>query len=300
MVMRNISVEIKVGVTVIISAIILFFGIIWVKEYKFNVERYDYAVLFPNIGSLEKGDPISVLGVKKGEVQDISISGNNVLIAFNLTKDIKLMSDAKFTVMNIGLMGERFVNIEPGVSSEPLDLSYPTHGFYDTGIPEVMGMMGAAIDEIRHLIAVLEGTVGTPAATTSIKNIIDNLEIVSTEMRTMTLDNKDKMSQAIDDLSASSATLREFADSNQQKMQGIVDNVSEASEDFAVIAGRLDTLSGSINRLVADLEEGRGTLGKTLQDEQLYDKLLKSVSDLDTLVTDIKANPKKYIHFSIF
>jgi len=298
--MRNISVEIKVGVTVIIAAVILFFGIIWVKEYRFNVERYDYAVLFPNIGSLEVGDPVSVLGVKKGEVQRIGISGNNVLVTFNLTKDIRLMTDAKFTVMNIGLMGERFINIEPGVSSESLDLSYPVHGFYDTGIPEVMGMMGAAIDEIRHLIAVLEGTVGTPAATTSIKNIIDNLETVSTEFRSMTLENKDKMSRAIDDLSASAATMRQFADSNEEKMQGIIDNMSGASDDFSVIAGRLDTLSASISRLVADLEEGRGTLGKTLKDEQLYEKLLKSVSDLDTLVTDIKANPKKYIHFSIF
>ncbi|MEE9553416.1 MAG: MlaD family protein [candidate division Zixibacteria bacterium] len=298
--MKNISVEIKVGITVIVAALILFFGIIWVKEYKFNVERFDYAVLFPNIGSLEIGDPVSVLGVKKGEVQEIEISGNNVLVSFNLTKDVKLKSDVKFTVMNIGLMGERFINIEPGVSSEPLDLSFPVHGFYDTGIPEVMGMMGAAIDEIRHLVAVLEGTVGTPAATTSIKNIINNLEVVSTEMRAMTLNNKDKMSQAIDDLAASSATLRKFADSNEQKMQGIVDNMSEASSDFAVIAGRLDTLSGSINRLVADLERGKGTLGKTLQDDQLYEKLLKSISDLDTLVTDIKANPKKYIHFSIF
>ncbi len=298
--MRNISVEIKVGVTVIIAAVILFFGIIWVKEYRFNAERYDYAVLFPNIGSLEVGDPVSVLGVKKGEVQRIGISGNNVLVTFNLTKDIRLMTDAKFTVMNIGLMGERFINIEPGVSSESLDLSYPVHGFYDTGIPEVMGMMGAAIDEIRHLIAVLEGTVGTPAATTSIKNIIDNLETVSTEFRSMTLENKDKMSRAIDDLSASAATMRQFADSNEEKMQGIIDNMSGASDDFSVIAGRLDTLSASISRLVADLEEGRGTLGKTLKDEQLYEKLLKSVSDLDTLVTDIKANPKKYIHFSIF
>lgn len=298
--MKNISVEIKVGLSVIVAGLILFFGIIWVKEYKFNVERFNYAVLFPNIGSLEIGDPISVLGVKKGEVQELKISGNNVLVSFNLTKDVKLKSDAKFTVMNIGLMGERFVNIEPGVSSELLDLSFPTHGFYDTGIPEVMGMMGAAIDEVRHLIAVLEGTVGTPAATTSIKNIIDNLEVVSTEMRKMTLANRDKMSQAIDDLSVSSATLRKFADNNDQKMQGIVDNMSKASDDFRVIAGRLDTLSDSVNRLVANLEQGKGTLGKTLQDEQLYEKLLKSVSALDTLVTDIKDNPKKYFHFSIF
>lgn len=298
--MRNISVEIKVGVTVIAAALILFFGIIWVKDYRFNVERYEYSVLFPNIGSLEVGDPVSVLGVKKGEVKKIEISGNDVLVTFSLTKDIILKSDAKFTVMNIGLMGERFVNIEPGLSSEKLDLSFPVHGYYDTGIPEVMGMMGAAIDEIRHLIAVLEGTIGTPAATTSIKNIIENLDFVSTEMRSVTEQNREKISRALDDLSVSAARLRAFADSNETKMQGMVDNLNEASEKFSVITDRLDTLSVSVHQIVLNLEEGKGTLGKTLQDEELYDKLVKSISNLDTLVTDIKAHPKKYIHFSLF
>ena len=298
--MKNISVELKVGSAVIVAAIILFFGIVWVKDYKFNVERYEYEVLFPNIGSLEVGDPVSVLGVKKGEVKNIELSGNDVLVTFNLTKDVELKSDAKFTVMNIGLMGERFINIVPGVSSEPLDLSAPVHGFYDTGIPEVMGMMGAAIDEIRHLIAVLEGTVGTPAATASIKEIIDNMQSISTDIKALTGENREKMARAIDDLAASSAMMKDFVDRNEQKLQGTVDNVEKASDDFASIAGRIDTLSITIQDLVSDMESGQGTIGKAFKEDSLYNSLMKAATDLDSLLTDFKANPKKYIHFSVF
>jgi phospholipid/cholesterol/gamma-HCH transport system substrate-binding protein len=298
--MRDLSVELKVGSVVILAALILFFGIVWVKDYKFNVDRYEYSVLFPNIGSLEVGDPVSVLGVKKGEVRKIGLSGNDVLVTFNLTDDVDLRSDAKFTVMNIGLMGERFVNIIPGVSSEPLDLSYPVHGFYDTGIPEVMGMMGAAIDEIRHLVAVLEGTVGTPAATTSVKNIIANMERISNDLRTLTEENKQKMSQTLEDLSVSSARMRSFVDRNEQKLQGTLDNFNTASGSFAVISGRMDSLSTSVKNLVAEMEAGRGTLGRMLKEDSLYQSLHKTAVDLDSLLTDFKANPKKYIHFSIF
>jgi phospholipid/cholesterol/gamma-HCH transport system substrate-binding protein len=298
--MRDLSVELKVGSVVILAGLILFFGIVWVKDYKFNVNRYEYSVLFPNIGTLEVGDPVSVLGVKKGEVKKIVLSGNDVLVTFNLTDDVDLRGDAKFTVMNIGLMGERFINIIPGVSSEPLDLSYPVHGFYDTGIPEVMGMMGAAIDEVRHLVAILEGTVGTPAATTSIRNIITNMERISSDLRMLTEENKEKMAQTVEDLSVSSARMRSFVDRNEQKLQGTLDNFNEASGNFAVISGRMDSLSMSVQNLISEMEAGRGTLGKALKEDSLYQSLLKTAVDLDSLLTDFKANPKKYIHFSIF
>ncbi len=298
--MRNLSVELKVGSIVILAGLILFFGIIWVKDYKFNVNRYEYSVLFPNIGTLEVGDPVSVLGVKKGEVKKIVLSGNDVLVTFNLTDDVDLRGDAKFTVMNIGLMGERFINIIPGVSSERLDLLNPVHGFYDTGIPEVMGMMGAAIDEVRHLVAILEGTVGTPAATTSIKNIIANMERISSDLRMLTEENKEKMAQTVENLSVSSARMRSFVDRNEQKLQSTLDNFNEASGNFAVISGRMDSLSMSVQNLISEMEAGRGTLGKVLKEDSLYQSLYKTAVDLDSLITDFKANPKKYIHFSIF
>ena len=92
-------------------------------------------------------------------MESIILSGGDVLVTFNLTTDVKLKKDAKFTVMNIGLMGERFVDVSPGHSPELLDLSSPVKGFYDTGIPEVMGMAGQMLDEIRRLVAHLEGGV---------------------------------------------------------------------------------------------------------------------------------------------
>jgi phospholipid/cholesterol/gamma-HCH transport system substrate-binding protein len=298
--MRNISVELKVGVAVLLAGIILLFGIIWVKDYKFNAERYSYSVLFPNIGSLEVGDPVSVLGVKKGEVEKIQLQGNFVLVTFKITKDVVLQSDAKFTVMNIGLMGERFINISPGVSTTRLDLSIPVHGYYDTGIPEVMGMMGAAIDEIRHLVAVLEGTVGTPAATESIKNIISNIEKLADDWRDLTEQNKAKMSETIDNLAASSSKLKDMIDSNDEKFQGTIDNVNAASGKFAILADRLDTLSTSAHALLLNLQKGQGTLGKALTSDSLYQQLLQATTNLDSLVTDFKKHPKKYIHFSVF
>ena len=119
------SVELRVGIVVVIAVILLVFGIIWIKEYRFNQARYRYSVIFPNVGALEKGDPITVSGVKKGEVEEIELYQGDVLVTFNLTEDVVLKGDAKFTVMNIGLMGERFIEVFTGHSEKPLDLSKP-------------------------------------------------------------------------------------------------------------------------------------------------------------------------------
>ena len=298
--MKNISVELKVGAVVIIAAILLFLGVIWIKEYRFNVKRYEYSALFPNIGSLEIGDPVCVLGVKKGEVKSIDLKGNDVLVGFSLTKDVTLKIDARFTVMNIGLMGERFINIIPGVASEDLNLAIPMHGYYDTGIPEVMGMMGAGIDELRHLIAVLEGTIGTPEMTASIRETLNNLNQISSSLNGLINQNQDKLNQAATDLATSSSKLRGFIDRNEAGLENTVSNLDKASDKFVVLSSRLDTLSTTVLSLLTKLQSGQGTLGRALNEDSLYQNLLFATSNLDSLLTDFKRNPKKYIHFSVF
>ena len=127
--MKNISIELRVGLVVITAALILFFGIIWIKDYSLNLRKHEYQALFPNIGSLAEGDLVRVLGVKKGETVGINLSGSEVLVTFTLTEDVDLRKDAVITVKNLGLMGVRFIDINPGSSDIFLDRSMPIQGY---------------------------------------------------------------------------------------------------------------------------------------------------------------------------
>jgi phospholipid/cholesterol/gamma-HCH transport system substrate-binding protein len=183
--MRDRLVEFRVGIAVVLAVIILVWGIIWVKEYRFRQERYTLSVLFPDVGALDVGDPVTVLGVKKGQVEEIKLYKGDVLVRLNLTTDVKLKEDAKFTVMNIGLMGERFLAVQPGHSEKEIDLSQPPKGFYDTGIPEVMGMMGQMIAEIRTLTSYLQGALGTEWSEEKIKETIKNVNQLSSDLASL-------------------------------------------------------------------------------------------------------------------
>lgn len=294
------SIEVRVGVVVVIAIILLVLGVIWVKQYRFNEARYKCSVIFPNVGALGKGDPVAVSGVKKGEVESIELYQGNVLVTFNLTQDVVLKEDAKFTVMNIGLMGERFIEVYAGISDKPLDLTRPTQGYYDTGIPEVMGMMGEMVTEVRNLVMHLEGAIGTKWSQESLIEIIRNMRKVSNDLNQMMDKNKGKVNQSVDDLAYASSELKGLVKDNKKKLQTTADNFASSSAKLDSITTGLQEVSISLKNFTRKIEKGQGTLGQMVQDSSLYIDLRKTTKDLDSLILDIKANPKKYIKIKVF
>jgi phospholipid/cholesterol/gamma-HCH transport system substrate-binding protein len=291
--MRDVSTEIKVGGVIILAIVILLCTIIWVKEYRFNVDHYEITGIFPQVGNLDVGDPVAVLGVDKGEVKEINLEDNNVRVTMSLTSDVQLKEDADAVIMNVGLMGERFIMIRPGMSDEPFDLYHPLNGDYDTGIPEVMGMMGEMIDQVRTLVNQLEGTIGEQGKAEQIRQLIDDLHQLTKTTNEFFQTNSQTMSSAVDDFSAAAGSLRGFLDSNKVGIDSAMMNFTAASADFKELSRQLNELSERISR-------GEGTIGKTMADDSLYYDLRRTLNNLDSLVTDFKQHPKKYVKVSIF
>jgi phospholipid/cholesterol/gamma-HCH transport system substrate-binding protein len=297
---NNRNVELRVGVVVLLACAILIFGMIWVKGIRFDQTRYRYSVLFPNVGALEVGDPVSVSGVPKGKVETIALYQGDVLVTFNLTEDVVLKKDAKFTVMNVGLMGERFISVQTGHSDTLLDLSQPVRGYYDTGIPEVMGRMGEMIEQLKKLACNLEAVVGTQSSRDALIQIIENLKEITQKTNDLLGRNQKRFDQTINDLSYASAELKDLMKDNKEKLESTVDNFSSASEKLNNITTTLDSLSISLKNLSSKIEGGEGALGQLVNDTTLYEQIKKIAQNVDSLILDIKKHPKKYIKFSIF
>lgn len=298
--MNGKSIELRVGAVVLLACAILIFGFIWVKGIRFDQTRYRYSVIFPNVGALEVGDPVSVSGVPKGKVDRIELYEGDVLVTFNLTTDVVLKKDSKFTVMNVGLMGERFIALQTGYSDTLLDISRPIRGYYDTGIPEVMGKMGEMITQVRCLAENLQAAVGTESSQDALSQTIKNLREITEKTNALLDRNQKKLDQTLEDLSYTSAELKEMVKENKGKLQGTVDNFSSASEKLNNITTTLDSLSISLKNLSSKIEGGEGALGQLLNDTTLYEQIKKTTQNVDSLILDIKKHPKKYLKFSIF
>jgi len=294
------SVELRVGLVVLAACVVLVLGLMWVKGIRFDQTRYRYSVIFPNVGALEVGDAVSVSGVPKGKVEKIELYQGDVLVSVNLTRDVVLKKDARFTVMNVGLMGERFVAVQTGHSDTLLDLSQPIHGYYDTGIPEVMGRMGDMIEMVRRVAESLDRVVGTKSSRESMLESIENLREITRKTNDLLDRNRERFDQTMADLSYTSSELKGMVTDNKDKLGEAVDNFSSASQKLDQITTSLDSLSTSLKNLTFKLESGEGTLGQLLNDTTLYQQIKNTTENVDSLISDIKRHPKKYLKFSVF
>jgi phospholipid/cholesterol/gamma-HCH transport system substrate-binding protein len=294
------SVELRVGLVVLAACVVLVLGLMWVKGIRFDQTRYRYSVIFPNVGALEVGDAVSVSGVPKGKVERIELFQGDVLVTVNLTRDVVLKKDARFTVMNVGLMGERFVAVQTGHSDTLLDLSQPIQGRYDTGIPEVMGRMGDMIEMVRRVAESLDRVVGTKSSRESMLESIENLREITQKTNDLLDRNRERFDQTMADLSYTSSELKSMVADNKDKLGEAVDNFSSASERLDQITTSLDSLSTSLKNLTFKLESGEGTLGQLLNDTTLYQQIKNTTENVDSLISDIKRHPKKYLKFSVF
>lgn len=295
--------EFKVGLTVLLAIAALGWGIVWVKGYRYGKEVSQYRVYFQNVGALSAGDPVAVSGVTKGKVLALDLEQGQVLVRFEIDKAIQLKSDATFTVKNIGLMGERFIEIYPGISPAPFDDAQAAQGQFDTGIPEVMGMMGQMIGEVRGLVSVLSTSVeGAPEAFRRADSTVVDLREAARILSSLLAENRDRFEAAVVDIEATAKSLRHTVDGKTRQVDSTLDRMAQASERILSAAAKFDTLSGQLRTLADEVQSGQGTLGALVKDPSLYEDLKRAAADIDALVADIRANPEKYVKvsFSIF
>ncbi|MEW5924316.1 MAG: MlaD family protein, partial [Candidatus Zixiibacteriota bacterium] len=216
------NVEFRVGLLIIAGLIVLGAAIFWIQGYRFGQDYQPVQVVFQEVGSLANGDPVMVSGIRMGKVKKMVLHEDGVMVTLTISKEVDLKQDAVFTVKNIGLMGERFVAVRSGSSDEPLDTTVPARGLCDTGIPEVMGMMGEMTTELRNLVFAIKSSVASD-------------------------ENLDKLSKAIGNFEKLSESLAEYLERNRN-------NFDKAAENFLAASKGLKTLvSGSTSKIDSTL-----------------------------------------------
>jgi phospholipid/cholesterol/gamma-HCH transport system substrate-binding protein len=291
--MSDSSVKVTVGAIVIIAAAIALIGVIWLGQYTLYGERIIITVRFADVAGLEKGDVLTVAGVHKGRVADIRLDGREALVEILLDGEIWLGEDASFTIRSKNALGEKLVAVDPGTSSVALDLSVPLRGEVQRDLLESTEDLGALAARLGDIIASLERNVLNDTVLSAFRETIVNLEAATSSISRMAADNRGDLKAAVShmrsaagDFGRAASDLGELVDKNEA-------TVTNAIGRLSMVAERLDTLT-------AGLESGEGTLGKLLEDEGLYVSLKSTVDELHSLIEDIKKNPGRYVHVSVF
>ena len=293
--MKKNKMELIVGGTILIALFILIAGVLWLKAAMVTSKMVQYTIGFPNIGTLQMGDPVMVNGVKKGTVAGISLQGIRVAVLIDLDKEVQLTDASQVTVQNIGLMGERMVGIQlngggkaykpNGKKGEPVTV---IPGGFDAGIGEAMAMIGAVLGDVKVLVknvgGIIDSTVGDSSFIIQFKHIVSRLETVTNLAEKLIVENRPSIDRSVSAIEKLTGDVNKLLDSNSTRVTSLVSNADGLSARAVVIAVTVDSLTRTLGSMVDRINRGEGSAGLLLKDESFYHDLKKTVVDLDSFV----------------
>jgi phospholipid/cholesterol/gamma-HCH transport system substrate-binding protein len=292
--------EIQVGLTVLVALAILIWSLAWLKEYQLNAGQRVWTVQFPEAGGLAESDEVQVNGIRKGNVRSMKLVGDKVIVELNLANDIVVTRDSRVAIRNVGLMGEKVIAVELRATGAPYRPGEVIPGEYEKDMGQMMGEMAGTIESVRGLSEHLENVAAMLEPRGSLARTIENFQNTSEELHLVVSENRASVRETMKNFSDASRTARNLTTGREAELARAIDRFSAAAEKMDVLATRLDSLRTVIHTVAQKVEGGEGTLGKMVNDDQLYAELNASVKSMKALIEDVKAHPKKYFKFSVF
>lgn len=279
--MSNRRNEIIVGVVVLSAIALLIAALLWFNRIDVGRNNYLVKIAFEDAGGMRNGDPVTVSGFSKGKVKDIVLNKAKpgIIATLMLDSDVELKKDAQFWLTDASLMGDKQIAIYPGTSDQPYDISLTHDGFRNPGLMETMVKMGYLANEAAQLIGKMKNDLATPENIKNVSSTLKNLNQASQQLSLMASQNRQALTQTVQDVN-------KLISPNKAKLDSTIQSLSRASAN-------LDSISYKIN-------SGQGTAGQLVNNKELYEDLKKTNKQLQDLIADIKANPKKYLTVEIF
>ena len=292
--------EIRVGITVLVALAVLVVGVIWLKEISLSQNKQVWKVTFPQTGGLATSDEVLVNGIRKGQVKDMDLAGDHVLIQLELDKDIKLTRDSRIAIRSVGLMGERIIAVDLRMTGGAYHPDEIIPGVYELGMSEVMSELGTSVAAVNAISTQLEQMATMLAKDGKLEATVRNFSRTSEELQLTVSENRALLRETLQNVADASRTTRALTTGRESQLGKTLDNFASAAEKMDVLAGRLDSLRAVLQSTAGKIDRGEGTIGKLVTEDDLYLRLNESITELRDLIADVKKNPKKYFKVSVF
>jgi len=297
--------EVGVGILVILGTLMSIFSYNYLKGINLFENTRTFKIVYEKVDGLSPSNPVTLNGYKIGKVQKINFNPNDtkeLIVDVIIENDVKFSKTSKAELYETGLIGGKAIAIIPDYDNNVIAKS----GDYLIGIvkPGLTDLVNQIMPQIQlQLEAVMQkaeivlsnvNSLFDEKTKESLKSSIDefgsltnSLSETSENINDFIKDNSPNLTTTINNLNATSL-----------KMKDVSNSISEV--DLNLILTNLDSTISNLNKITNKLNQGEGTIGKLLYDDRLFKNLDDATKNLEELIEDIKLNPKRYVHFSIF
>ncbi len=292
----------KVGVFMVVILVVLGYFIIRIEDFTpGGPEMKQVQVVFDSVAGLEKKSAVRVAGVRKGQVTDIELLPDGTAkVTLEVEEDIQIRQGTTARVAAMGLLGEQYVELEPGpVNAPPLPDNTVVRGHSTASIDDVTNKVSAIADDVKAITASLRGAIGNDEGSRRIEEIVVNVHDVSERLRLLIAANEGNINASAENFRKITDDLRveipRIAASIDRVANSIGGTVTENREDVRVIVENLRTLSADLktttdhlNSITGQVRSGEGSVGKLIYSDEAHDKLTSALGSIDSGVGELR------------
>ena len=290
----KLSYEIKTAILVLSGIILFIIGFSYLKSNDvFVSDRVFYAV-YDDVEGVSNGTPVTISGFNVGSVQDIKFYKNTskLLLKFRVENDFTFSKNSVAQIYETGLIGGKALSVIPKYGEQLAKNGDTLKSSIAPGLTELVN------DKLSPLQEKIESmVVSADSVLLSLNSVLNNeakLEIQSSITN---------FSSTVADLKSSASTLDEMLNTNKNQINNIISNVNETSNELSnlsIVVDNLTQSSNSIEKIVNEISNGDGSLNKLIFEDDLINSLDAASTNINLLIKDLRLNPKRYVHFSLF
>lgn len=300
--MKDKTKSILVALSFIVAMILFVWGFNFLKGKSILKNQLTLYAVYDNSKGLLPGDLVTINGMQVGTVSSLKFhprQDGSVIVTFTINNDLEMPSNTK-AKLSSSLMGSVSIELILGDSRQLLQSGDTLVSQSDTGIME---MISETILPIKNNLETL---------LVSLNDLTNNLnDLINNELKYDLNRGVDNFANSMENIKVVSADLLQLVDSEDGKLVQVVNNLEVITEDFAVVSDSLKRIDynrmilslenciAEFNALLEGINNGEGSAGLLVKDDSLYINVNETVATLQSLLDEIKANPKK-LKLSIF
>jgi phospholipid/cholesterol/gamma-HCH transport system substrate-binding protein len=310
---------VRTGIVFIIIIAMTIWGINFIRSNDLISSKTVFYGVYDNVKELSAGNHVFIKGTKVGKVVKVDFLDedlNKLIVEFHIRKDLKIPDSTVAVIKSTDLMGTMGLDLILNKTSQNYHVSGDT--LYSSVERSLSEEVNKQILPLKLKTEAMLGTLDSlliafrsvfnPDTRSNIKQsfedirlTLENLEGASSTIDTLLSAEKNRISTIIRNAELISENLK----NNNDKINNIFGNLNKISDtlraaNFTQVINQADSAIHQVSRIANKINKGEGTLGLLIEDDELYDKLNKASDNLDKLIKDIKANPKRYLRFSAF
>jgi len=315
--MKTFKTETYVGLFILLGFLVFAWGTTQITHIG-EKEGYEIYAVFDNAAGLAVNAPVRMVGVDIGRVAGIDIADRKANVILRIDKGRQIDREAVFSIRSQGILGDKFVGVEPGASGEffkPGEMVSKTRA--GTDIDSLMDSLQTAGQDLSAILASLRNVIGSKEGEASMGEILQNTRNLTAQLSGLVTDNRSRVDTIIENLAELTARLDGIAEDNRADLRETIANIRALSESLrtdlprltAKFEGTADQVSGvlsdnrenvreTIDRIRKDaeileetlgslkviarrIEEGEGTVGKLINEDETYTSLNETLGSLN-------------------